>query len=89
MVRPCERCPDVKNSPGQYKQGDTIVCDRCFYMVDDMICLCCNGRRKSGSTVLMMSCPCYDNPIDDSDQWKSESDGDNEDEPWSDDDTIE
>jgi hypothetical protein len=87
MVRPCERCPEVKNSPGQYKQGDTIVCDRCFYTVDDLICLCCNGRRKKENTVLMMSCPCYDNPIDDSDQWESDG-GDSEDEPWSDDDTI-
>ena len=86
MTRRCELCPDTKNAHGQYQQGDTVVCDQCFSMVDDMVCLCCNGTRPCADTMLLMSCPCYDDMIDEIDEIdECESDDDHMDEPWPDD----
>ena len=84
----CEKCPEVKNSPGRYKQCGTIVCDQCFSMMDDMICLCCKGRRKCADDILMMSCPCYDGTVEEIDTWESDVDDDHTDESCLDDDIF-
>jgi hypothetical protein len=77
----------VKNSPGHYKQGDTIVCEKCFSTENDMVCLRCNGRRTCVDSILVMSCPCYDFDIHESDitddhtddSWLDDDDDDDDD----------
>ena len=67
----CARCPNKS----KYVQDGIHVCDRCFQsQTAAMTCLHCHARRTPQPSALLMSCPCYDDHQDSSeDYWESDA----------------